>query len=380
MPVKKIVFIAVAFALLSGCGREFEPYWRVLDFRVLAVKSSYPELRPGQTAEFSALTYTNTEDPITYQWEWCPFRTNAGDNFECPITGAELSALLAQQGGLEPDALPPFDFDLGTAPTATFPYPAPQSVLDEYCKSIQQFASEAPPEIAAAVPVVDCERGLEVSVRLVATSGDKEIVTGKKVTLWLGAEDLNQNPEVVDIQIRPTNVADANYLRSQGLDWVQDPTLDDGLWWVSLPQNTPLDIIAGVPFETRSLVDPITVDIWSPPAPQGADTDYLPPEKEVIVYRWMTTAGTYDPSERIFKDELNTLEEASITAFELTKRADGDFDDDGIADAQDPCPATPANGDIAEDDCTMTIWSIVRDGRYGTNWADRQLNVVGVRR
>ncbi len=381
--MKKAVLGIVSLALLAGCGRTFEPYWRILDFRVLAVKSSHPELRPGQTAQIEALTYTNTDDPITYQWEWCPFRTSGGNGYECPLTAEELSQILSAQiaqGGGPAVTIPPFDFDLGTNATAEFPYPAPQELLIAYCESIQAFAANAPAEIASAVPVVDCSRGLEISLRLVTKSGGKEIIVGKRINLWLGSEGANQNPEVVDVQIRPANAESATYLREQGIDWVQDPTLEQGLWWVSIPPNGSLDIFAKVAYETRSLVDPITVDIWQPPAPQGADTEFLPAEREVVVYRWMTTAGTSDPSDRIFKETLNTLELASVSAFSLPKKSDGDFDDDGLPDDQDPCPATPVTGDRPEDDCHVTLWSIVRDGRLGADWAQRSLNVVGVRK
>lgn len=382
--MKRLIWMAAALAMLAGCGREFEPYWKILDFRVLAVRSSHPELRPGQTAEIDALTYTNLDQPISYRWEWCPFRTSARDKFECPLTAEELTEALqagaAQNGGTPPN-LPPLSFDLGTSDKAYFPYPANQQILRQYCESIQAFAAEAPEEIAAAVPVVDCERGLDVSLRLVATSGDKEIVTGKRINLWLGAEAVNQNPKLVDMQIRPATREAATYLQAQGIEWVQDPALDDGLWWVSMVRNTPLDIHAGVPFEVRALVDEITVDIWTPPAPQGADVDYLPPEQEVIVYRWMTTAGAYDPSERIYKNGLNTLEQASVTPFEIGQKGDsGDYDDDGIPNSSDACPQVAADGDKAEDDCTVTLWNIVRDGRLGADWISANLNVTGVRK
>jgi hypothetical protein len=387
VPVKRLVLAVCGWSVLAGCGREFEPYWKVLDFRVLAVRSSHPELRPGQTAQLDALTYTNFEQPVEYAWEWCPFRTSASSNFECPVTADQLAQILAGQGQgqgdgqaqMPPGTLPEFDFSLGNTATVEFPYPAPQQFIEQYCLAIQKFASNASAEVAGAVPVVDCERGLDVTVRLVAKSGDKQIVAGKRINLWTGADGVNQNPKVVDVQIRPANRTAAEYLRDQGIEWVSDPSQDEGLWWKSIPENGSLDIHAGVPFEVRSLVDPVTVDLWQPPAPQGSDLEFLPEESEVLVYRWMTTFGSYDPSERIYKDGLNTIDNASITPFSISGQGE-DFDDDGLLDSEDPCVATPATGDKAEDDCTMTLWSIVRDGRLGTDWLERKLNVTGVRR
>lgn len=354
----KSKWLLMALALLTlgtSCGREFDPYWRILDFRVLALRTSEPELRPGETAVLDALVYVPDGEEVEYQWEWCPFRTQAGDAFECPFTKEELNAFVAEGGDLpEGFELPIPDFDLGTEPTAELNYPATPELIQLFCESLQESLADAPPQVAALVPVVDCDRGLEVSIRLVARSGGEEIISGKRMNIWTQAELENNNPDVQAIEIRPLKVSDAEYLIDQGLDWVAEPVDDIEEWWVPIPDEG-LDIYGGVPLEFRAVVRPESIDLWTPPAPQGSGEDFLPIESEVVVYRWMTTAGSYDESEKLFKEGLNTLEASSVTEYRI-----------------DECPDNEAT-------CDIKIWAITRDGRLGTDWIERDLRVVGRR-
>ena len=343
--LNRIIFIALAISLLWGCGREFDPYWKVLNFRVLAVKSSHPELKPNQVAHLEALV--DSDLPVEYAWSWCPLRTSGSNGFECPITEEDLSG-----GSMEiPEGL--FDFDLGSEPTADFSYPGSQQLVDQFCKALQRSAAEAA-DNGIVIPTTDCSRGMDISIRLVATSGDKEIIVGKRVNLWLGSEDENRNPDVTAIQIRPELTADATWLRANGSEWVIDPVEPKESWWVTMSVETPLPIWGEVPYELRAIVDPESVDIWSPPAPDGSGLDYLPPESENILFRWMTTVGEIDASRRIYDVELNDLLNASTTGLKV-KEEDADVDN-------------------------VKIWTVVRDGRLGTDWVGRSVDVVGVKK
>jgi len=339
----------------TSCGRVFDPYWRIVDFRVLALRTSEPELRPGETAIIDALTFSPDGDPIEYQWEWCPFRTQPSQSFECPFTKDELDQLFREQANL-PDgfSLPIPDFDLGTNPTAELAYPATPALIRGFCESLQSALEDLPPQIAATVPVVDCKRGLDVSLRLTARSGGKEIIAGKRMNLWTQAELENNNPQIDRIQIRPKSASDAAFLKNVGIDWVLEPIADQEAWWVDLPEDT-LPIYAGVGYELRVLVDPASIDIWTPPAPQGADREFLDPVKEVIIYRWLTTLGDISNSEKLFKEELNTLEAASLTELDIAG-----------------CPDNKST-------CEVKIWAITRDGRLGVDWLERDLSIVGGR-
>lgn len=387
-------------SLLPACGPEFEPYWRILDFRILAIRTSEPQQRPDEVATIEALAYTTPGNEIEYQWEWCPFRTSASDRFECPFTREEIEEIIREQAGDDlPDdfEIPLAEFDLGNERSFEFPYPAPEPLLREYCQSFQAFLTDAPPEIANVVPTVDCDRGFEATVRLVANSGGKEIIAAKRINLWLrptGEDAIDQengNPDIVDLEIRPEFTRDAEYLREQGIEWVVDPSRPKSEWWVRIPEDEALAVHAGdVDYLLRSIVDPESVEVWQPPAPVGSGEVYLPPEREVVLFRYMNTAGSLGKSDGLFDEELfESIEKATESGWSLTQDEDGsssDFDDDGVSDDSDNCPwvsnteQTDSDGDGVGDLCTVKIWSIIRDGRLGLDWVEREVQLVGERR
>lgn len=390
----KLAMVLAAAGLLGACTPEFDPFWRITDFRVLAIKSSEPQLRPGETATLEALT--SSSEPIEYAWEWCPFRTSAGDRFECPFTRDELEEIIVEQsdGQIPEDFdLPIPDFDLGNEAQAQLDYPGSEPLLRAYCESLQGFLTDAPEALENLVPTVDCDRGFEITVRLVARSGDKEIVSGKRLAIWLEPRDgitpdqTNENPVVSAIEIRPRSESDARFLREEGIEWVVDPSAPKDTWWTPLA-DTPLEIFAGdVEYQLRSVVDPESIEMWRPPAPVGAEERFLPPESEVILFRWMTTSGSLESSRQIYDAELIELLKASETGIKLEASGSGsDFDDDGVPDDSDNCPwvknsqQSDTDEDGIGDVCEITIWSIIRDGRLGLDWTQGKLQVIGGRR
>ncbi len=376
------LLLVIAFALLAtSCGREFDPYWRILDFRLLAVKSSLPELRPGQTAEIEALTYVPPGQDVTYEWSWCPFRTSTSDEYACPFTQEDLDAAAAQALGV--DELPPgigLDLDLGTEPTAQLPYPGTAELVLGFCKQIQQALADSGGAAVGIVPV-NCSRGVDATIRLKVTAGDKEIIAGKRINIWTESFQSNANPDVTGIELRPANADAAQFLIDQGATWVVDPSTDKDDWWVELDNLQPPEVWADVPMEIRSVVDPDSIEIWQPPAPQGAEEEYLPPESEVIVFRWMTTAGSFDRTSPLYDEELNELDEASLSEFEIrqVREEENDYDADGLLDDDDACPYVPGEAINANGDCVLQVWSIIRDGRLGIDWVQNTLIVKGRR-
>ena len=374
--VLSTLLVAVLGVVLgAGCGPEFDPYWKINKFRVLAVKSSEPLLEPGEVAVLDALVYAPSGEEITYTWEWCPFRTNGGNAYECPFTREELEEALRQGGDLPEDfELPLVDFDLGTGPTAELPYPSSPVLLYGFCLQLQSYLSDAPEELASQIPVIDCERGFEATIRMVARSGDQEIVASKRIVIGLTDPEANLNPIIEAMQIRPRDAGAYEMLRSAGLDWIPDAELDDEERWYTLPPDAPTPVLPGFAYELRSLVAPESVEDWEPPAPQGDDVERLPPESEVILYRWLATGGGLDESRRLYVEDRNTLDVASITTLVLGgQEIAGDFDGDGLADDEDDCPYLPPE---EAQGCTVKVWSIVRDGRLGLDWAERSLELV----
>lgn len=397
---KSLPIIALCLLTLSqmSCGEAFAPYWRVDSLRVLAIKSTPVILRPGDVAEFEPLIHNPSGEELTYQWEWCPFRTSPQNRYECPFTKDELVKQLeanipeGQGPNFDIGRLLP-DFDLGTDAKATLRYPATQEVILGLCQSLQGFLAQQDEELANQISVANCERGYELNVRLIVKSGDEEITAVKRINLWTGADDTNTNPDVQDIQIRLQRTSDINKVKDE-LSWVKADAPRDEQWY-TLPADEPTPLFANIPIEIRSVVDPDSVDIWRPPAPQGSGKKFLPPEKEVLLFRWFTTGGDYDDSRKLWKDGLNVFEDASKTILNAPYNINADEDDldkperktdwdlDGVENGKDNCPyiankpQTDEDGDGRGDACRVKVWNIVRDGRLGIDWVEREVVFIG---
>lgn len=384
---KRCLLGFVALAILAGCGREFDPYYRANKFRLLAVKSSEPLLEPGETAELTALVYDPDRDgETTYKWEWCPFRTSASQEYECPVTEEELAEQLLGDQVPPGFMLPLEDFELGTEPTASLPYPAPQPVIIEFCNALQEALDDAPEELASLIPVVDCSRGFEISVRLIVERNGSRIVAGKRIALAVPDVQPNENPDVVDIQIRPGENEDPAALRALGLDWIPNTSERDQLWY-TLPADESTPLLSNVEWDFRSVVDPESVEIWSQPAPDGLDVEFLPPESEVIAFRWFVSGGALlEDSSPIYLEGANELLSAGDTIYTRTCEDDAsssDCDNDGVPDSSDNCVAFPNddqadfNADGIGDACDHRVFSVIRDGRLGLDYISRDFHIVG---
>lgn len=393
-PSSSLTALLLLCALLSaqlGCGEAFDPYWRIDKLRVLAIQADPPTLKPGAAAQLNALVFSPDDAPITYQWQWCPFRTTPQNDYECPFTREEL---IAQIEANLPDDAPNInfgalipDFELGSEAQASLRYPATPEVVLGLCQALQGFLAQQEEQLAEQISVTNCERGYEVSLRLIVEQGGQKLVSSKRINLWTGSEfDQNQNPAVEGIQIRLKKPEDASKVKDK-MPWVNVDLPREEQWYL-LPEDQITPIVANIPLEVRSVTPLESAELWQPPAPQGSNLERLPPEREVLLFRWMTTGGDLDNSRSLFKEGLNTLEEGPVSEFNVPYNINEDEDEldkperktdwdlDGVANAKDNCPYV-ANADQSYEACKVRIWSIVRDGRLGINWTERQVEVVG---
>ena len=376
-----------------GCGPDFSPYWRVDKLRVLSMKADPVTLRPGESADLDVLVYVPEGEEVTYQWDWCPFQTSADTQYECPVSREDLIALL--RDGIPPEDVPEgFDvdmllellvpeFDLGTEATAKFPYPGSPEFILGICNSLQLSLAGEDNELNDDARVSDCEQGYEATFRVtLTTSSGEEFVSAKRILLWTGSElEDNENPDVNGIEIRLQNPDDLDKVVNK-LDWIMASEATGERWYL-LREGESTPLVAGVPYEIRSRVNPDSLQMFQRPAPVAtnnatqSEDEFLPPEPEALVFRWFVTGGDLDDSRRIWAPGINTIEEAGTSVFNvpLSQDAPNDWDQDGVNNSDDACPYI-ANGDGSEDACTLSIWSVVRDGRLGVDWIERRVEVV----
>lgn len=387
--------ISMGAILSSGCGPDFAPYWRVKKLRVLAIQADPVVLDGGEVAKLRALAHHAPDDSIDYAWEWCPFRVSTSDNYECPVTVEQLNAIFKQQAekdgaeGSVPE-LPPDFFSLGSGKEVDFAYPATPEVINGFCEAILSAITDAAENspFADQLPVKNCEEGFDISIRLVATSSDDEIISRKRMKLSTGPKTpKNLNPDVTGIEIKLAKAADFDKARA-ALPWVdalsQAEVENPSAGWHPIAEDEPTPILAGIPFLVRSVVDPASVEIWTPPAPDGSDKTELDPEPEVFIFRWFVSDGDVDQASGLYVDDKNTLLDASETEFVVPYSASqSDFDGDGVSNGADNCAPLnnpdqrDSNGDGIGDACDIYIWSVVRDGRLGQDFIERQVRVVG---
>ncbi|QDG50812.1 hypothetical protein FIV42_08730 [Persicimonas caeni] len=380
--------LLAALLALGACGPDFDPYWKVNKFRVLAIKADPVTLDEGESTTLSALSHDPAGEQVSYRWEWCPFRVSVQDRYECPVTVEQINEILAEQAPEDepvPPPLPDDFFDLGTDPSVEFEYPASREVIAGFCQAIVQAAADAGAQsgLGGVIPTLDCSRGFEVSVRMVATTPDDEIVARKRVVLATTDETpVNENPDVTGIGIRLEKPEDADKVRDE-LDWVAETNPDLLEDWHELPADAPTPIVANIPFEVLSDVDPFSIETWRPPAPEGSEQELLPPESEGLEFRWFASAGDLGDSRGLFIDEQNTLEKAGTTTFSVPfKASKSDYDNDGVSNASDNCAPlynpdqVDSNDDGIGDGCDVYVWSVIRDGRLGLDFVERRLRVV----
>jgi hypothetical protein len=364
-----VAALVVLVGLLAGvgCGMEFEPYWRVSSYRLLAIQADPPAMKPGDVATFRALDYRPDGVEVSYEWSWCPVEPSAQERYDCPIdevvaggadAGISADAGMGGGGGGGFGGFDPSIFELGTDETAVLSYPGTRDQVFELCQSIQQAVAQAEEEsgLTGLLPTTDCERGYDINIRLKATpEGGEPIVARKRVKLWTGGE-ANQNPRQTGLQIRPISQEVADRVRGT-LDWVEPPGTPLSEQWYTMPIDAKTVLANGAKYQVRVQVDRSRIEEWRPPAPTGSQMERLPPEEEAIEFQWFVSGGELDPASRVYQKDFDNFEKARQTDWNIP-----------IEDIE-PCKE-------GRGACDVRLWTVMRDGRLGVDWAERTVKIV----
>lgn len=199
--MKSLAPSVLGLALLTGCGADFDPGYRVTSLRVLAVQADAPFAKPGETVTLSALSYDPQGRTVNWAWATCvnPSASTvegclAKINADSAATG--VSPIAAQGPGLD-----------------TFSYTVPSDALDA-------LPAAARPSAVIGILNVACPGDLslepgaaDLPFRCTDSStgrvlgGDEYIVGLKRISVR--SSDRNQNPSIAKITF-------------DGADWPED--------------------------------------------------------------------------------------------------------------------------------------------------------------
>jgi len=261
--------LILAAALAGGCSPGFDPYNRLTEMRVLALKSDPVAPAPGETTTLSSLIYLPSGEEIaSLRWSWCPFAGNATDGYPCLITEEEL----AQLGGGSAEDIPPFD--LGDGETAALEHTLDPDLLAAVCRNTEDQ------------PVVlDCDGGFPVQIKLTArTRSGQEVDTVRALHLrFADDQDPNQNPVVEGLRA----VVDG-----REVEIGPDPT-------VTLPRREDTVVRAKVP---QDAIETYT----------GKDEQTDMPEEKVeqLILTWFVESGDTKNMRTTFIDGVEPLTDA----------------------------------------------------------------------
>jgi hypothetical protein len=333
----------------AGCGPDFEPAYRVINERVLAITADPPEAVPGETVTFSALvagpegTLLEGQDHEQTWWQ-CPSEDNAED----PLVDEERCTAPGAQVVL--GAGDPFE---DTIPLDLFPLDALADPEADPEAAIENSADNA--------TLLGALLGYWRVLGMTMTAGDRVVDAFKRVVVFapipLGELDVrlndageivrNTNPTLLDVQIR---LGERDGERVSAIS-------PGGTYWLR-PRYDERTLQA-----YKSLkVDLAGLDLDDPDALSELGEEELKKRLkkvercEIPIFSWFVTAGTLRRG--------TTVDERVVEDF---------FADDGQT-----CP--PVEGEIRRPEVRYTApegeeipndgvvhgWVVMRDGRGGT--------------
>jgi len=301
--VASLCALLLSSIAVGGCD-DTRPYNTLDKTRLLAVRADLPDLGSGQTATIDALVYSpDPEAEFTYQWSWCPWTMGSNFGFECLITQDDLDEI----------GLPLMPLDLGTGPTASFPYPDPPELVQGLCES---FLDGIPPASRKNFP--DCTERMPITIAMTVSDGQTEISAVKEIDLIVDPNlDPNVNPVLIDLGAERKGDA--------------------------------FEFVDGTAFEAGKAYDlQLAIEDGSAQLYPGEDYKGDPDERsELLGFTWFYTKGSLDRGHTGMVDLGTGLPKALKNIWTTPKKAQ--------------------NADFI---------IVVRDGRGGTDWLVRNVEVV----
>jgi hypothetical protein len=272
---RRALAVALALSGLSvGCAEGFDPYNRLGDLRVLALRSEPAAPGPGETTALDALVYLPPGDTVaSYQWSWCPYTGPSTDGYPCLISEDELAELAGDRD------FPPYD--LGTEATASFAHTLDPDLLAGVCASAADVGEAS---------LIDCAEGFPARVTLVVRGeSGAEIETVRTLHLRFD-EDQEPNANPIVTGLRAVLDGDEEVIG-------EEPTL-------TLLRNEETVVRADVPEES--------IESYT-----GVDDDGAPEERvEELILTWFVESGDTKSERTAFLDGIEPLEDATENEWE----------------------------------------------------------------
>jgi hypothetical protein len=306
----------------SACRPDFAPYNRLVELRVLGMKSEPATPVMGKTGTWSALVHTppGFGEPA-YSWSWCPFPGPANGGHRCLITEEDIATNFPALAGQVPA------FYLGTGPTADLTNVFDPQLLDMLCKGT-----------AGLPPIANCTNGFPFQVALTVTATDSDgneahvdtVVTGH----WpLPDTELNVNPTVDRLTAAPAN---------RPGDDPEDIT--------DVPPPTPLPRVVATPI--MAVVASTAAESY-----RGRNDDgVLDDLRERLFLTWFVETGITDESRTSFTPPADSAEE------------EGRF-----VDLQKNSWTPGTAKDYPRD--TARLYVVIHDNRGGMDWRTGTVNL-----
>ena len=182
-----LVFLLVYCAVCClACNEDFDPPTLITELRVLGIGTDPADLVPLETASITSLVAGAGDEPVSYHWQLCLVTGGPDEGYECQndLLGFPEEVLSL--------------FALGNEPNAEFPYLLDAVTAREMCESL---VAELP-ALPDFVVLPDCEKGLEVTLRLTVATDTVMKVAIKRLFLWFedpGDSQRNHNPAIDSI-------------------------------------------------------------------------------------------------------------------------------------------------------------------------------------